>query len=513
MEGSPRHSGKNERRFRSCRCGKEQSLRRYRGQSHRAITMALLAACSAAVRHSLFAIGRPVTCKHRSQSTLIDGAVRRVRTRCTSVDGVPKPSKSLTPLWTLKATQMLIFAANVCLARYITVYYDDLGLSRKIMGILLVIMPMMSFVGGLFWSSVVDKSGAYRKTLISTSLAGVAVVFAYLLPCVRSSLMLLVGITTLHGFLAAPAGPIVDGLCLKVLSEQEVTDEAYGDQRLWSAVGWGGMALFAGRLVDAFGTAAIFFSYAALVTLNVALIARYIPRMEKSAEIADGSSRLSTVEWLRTLCSFDSLWMLANLLVYGVLVALVENFLNVFIMQDFLKPSKVILGAATAIMCIFEIPVFKFIGRLWSRGRCSLLVVLATAEMIMALRCLLYAVLPREQPWLVLLVEPLHGFTFAAVWSATVEYARRLAPAGTEAKMQALISGLYFNIAMAGGSLVWGFLAQRPPAGIGFTRCFYLDAALITAWLSIWGAGFAIQRKLHQRRTCRTVRQLLLGKI
>ena len=26
--------------------------------------------------------------------------------------------------------------------------------------------------------------------------------------------------------------------------------EAYGDQRLWSAVGWGAMALVAGKLVD-----------------------------------------------------------------------------------------------------------------------------------------------------------------------------------------------------------------------------------------------------------------------
>lgn len=40
-----------------------------------------------------------------------------------------------------------------------------------------------------------------------------------------------------------------------------------------------------------------------------------------------------------------------------------------------------------------------------------------------------------------LFVEPLHGFTFAAVWCATVAYASRLARPGTEAKMQAMING------------------------------------------------------------------------
>ena len=37
---------------------------------------------------------------------------------------VAKPTNR-TPLWTLKVTQMLLFAANVCLIRFITVYYHD----------------------------------------------------------------------------------------------------------------------------------------------------------------------------------------------------------------------------------------------------------------------------------------------------------------------------------------------------------------------------------------------------
>ncbi|CAE8634764.1 unnamed protein product [Polarella glacialis] len=73
-----------------------------------------------------------------------------------------------------------------------------------------------------------------------------------------------------------------------------------------------------------------------------------------------------------------------------------------------------------------------------------------------------------------------------------VEYARQLAPPGTEAKMQALVNGLFFNVAMAAGSLIWGFLAQRPPNGLGFTRCFWLDAVLIVAWLAVWRGGWEI---------------------
>jgi cyanate permease len=63
----------------------------------------------------------------------------------------------------------------------------DLGLSRKLMGILLVLMPTMSFLGGLFWSVIVDRTGSYRGVLTTTSLLGVTTIFGYLLPQAATS--------------------------------------------------------------------------------------------------------------------------------------------------------------------------------------------------------------------------------------------------------------------------------------------------------------------------------------
>lgn len=408
-----------------------------------------------------------------------------------------------TPLWTLKATQLLIFAANVCLVRFIPVYYDEVGLSRWLMSLLLVIMPLASFVGALFWSARVDRSGEYKRTLMGTSAVAVAVVFTYLSPAVRVSFPLLLVVTALHGFFAGPSGPLVDALCLKVLAEEPGGKEAYGDQRLWSAVGWGGMALVVGQLVDCFGSASMFFSFAFLVALNVSLIGIWMPRVPRvlpvataAASAAEGVARpMSTAAWLRALGRFEGSWLFANLVVYGALMALVENFLNVFLLQDFVSPPKVLIGAATAVMCVFEIPVFKFIGRCWREDRWSLISVLVVAEFLLAARCILYMLVPRGRPWLVLLVEPLHGFTFAAMWCATVEYARRLAPPGTEAKTQALANGLFYYISFAAGSFAWGFLVQRPPQGLGFARCFLFDAGVLVGWLAVWMAGWAVAHR------------------
>ncbi|CAK9008826.1 unnamed protein product [Durusdinium trenchii] len=439
------------------------------------------------------------------RSTALDGTLRqhfcrsRRASSIRSAESYQKPNP--TPLWTLKVTQLLLFSANVCLVRFITVYYHELGFSRKLMGLLQFLMPMMSFVGGLFWSVIVDRTGSYRGTLTSTSLLGVVAVFGYLLPQIGHNLPLLLVITLLHGFLTAPSGPIVDGLCLKVLSEQTAAKkEDYGDQRLWSAIGFGSMALVAGKLVDIYGTKCIFFCYAVLVGLNILVVQLFIYDSPSSNQ-KGAPPQVSFTQWLKTLLKFEPLWMLINLLIYGMLIALIENFLNVFIVQDFKNAPNVIVGAATAVMCVFEIPVFKYIDNLWTKRGYSLVTVLWFAELVMALRCFLYAILPRHQPWLVLFVEPLHGFTFAAVWCATVTYANRLALPGTEAKMQALINGLYFNVAAALGSYFWGCASQKPPAGLGFTNCFILDGVFTIAWLLIWAVGYAMKSRMRKSRT------------
>lgn len=413
---------------------------------------------------------------------------------------LPGHPHKATPLWTLKATQLLIFAANVCVIRYITVYYHQLGLSRSAMGLLLLAMPLASFFGGLFWSTIVDYTGDYKRTLIGTSVMGVMVVFSYMSPAVQNSFAVLTLITVLHGFFASPSSALVDALCLKVLSEQKVDTEAYGDQRLWSAVGWGGMALVAGKLVDASGCYAIFLSFAALVAINIGIIAKFMPGDSTGgSSTSAGQPRQGAGGWLQVLGSFRVLWLMLNLVIYGSLMALVESYLNVFLLEDFRAVPKVLLGAATAVMCLFEIPVFKYVSRFWGEDDTGLINVLIATMLVLALRCVLYAALPRNLPWLVLLVEPLHGFTFAAMWCATVEYARRLAPPGMEAKMQALANGLFYYISFAAGSLAWGFLVQHPPKGLGFTASFLLDAVLVVGWTAIWRLGWAIYRGRSRR--------------
>ena len=82
-----------------------------------------------------------------------------------------------------------------------------------------------------------------------------------------------------------------------------------------------------------------------------------------------------------------------------------------------------------------------------------------------------------------------------AMWSATPEYGQRIAPPGCVARTQALVNGIYYQVAMGIGTAMWGPLVMQPPRGLGFQNCFRLDAASIVIWGIIWQMGLMIRHR------------------
>merc|ERR1712008_620232 len=244
--------------------------------------------------------------------------------------------------------------------------------------------------------------------------------------------------------------------------------------------------------MDAFGVSSMFASSSVLLAVTALVIATQYPskHARKTRPTEQGTAR----RFLR----FEVIWFLSNLFIYGIFMGLVETFLFIFLMRDFIGTSKFLLGWTIAVMCLFELPVFFYVDRLFSRFELTRL--LSLCHVVFAVRCLLYSALPRSCPATVLLVEPLHGITFAMMWSVAVEYGKRLAPQGGEAKMQALINGLYYKLAIGVGSVFWGPLTELPSkGGIGFTLCFQRAAGAILAWSVLWNLGWWIKQTMSGR--------------
>eukprot|EP00045_Choanoeca_perplexa_P006714 m.57958 g.57958 ORF g.57958 m.57958 type:complete len:104 (-) comp13753_c0_seq13:758-1069(-) len=57
-------------------------------------------------------------------------------------------------------------------------------------------------------------------------------------------------------------------------------------------------------------------------------------------------------------------------------------------------------------------------------------------------------------------VEPLHGVTFAVMWSAATRQAHAIAPPGLGTTMQGLLGGMHFGLGSALGALIGGSIYQ-----------------------------------------------------
>merc|ERR1711997_1377664 len=117
------------------------------------------------------------------------------------------------------------------------------------------------------------------------------------------------------------------------------------------------MSLIMGWLIDMFGINARFAAFAVIQATNVSLIVAFMPKPEPEKKETGPQPTMWEV-----VSNFDVMWFFSNLFLYGVSMCLIENFLFVYLVQEFDNVSNLLLGASTTIMCIFEIPVFKYIS-------------------------------------------------------------------------------------------------------------------------------------------------------
>lgn len=424
---------------------------------------------------------------------------------------VPPPPEPLTPLWALKAVYFLGTGSGGCLFNMMQVYFHNIGLSNGQIGMIQAAKLGGDFFFNLVWAALCDYLGHFKGVLCTTHALATVLLCCLLLPAVQGSYAMVAATLVLGSGVLTSKTSVVDAMSLQVMEDyqraaarQEPDPEcdggvtnaprlpSYGEQRLWGAAGLGVVTLCTGFLLDAFGIPAMFAAFAVCISIVVVVIIMQMP--PGHSEQSPGPAPDSESELSLPLLRFEVVWYFANLFVYGVCMAIVETLIYIYLLRDFEGTTKALLGATTAMTCLFEVPVFFYVDRLFAKW--DLRWILTFCHVVLAFRCLVYSLLPRSQPYLVLLVEPLHGITFAAMWSCSVEFARRLAPGRGKAVVQALSAGLYYKLAMAVGASMWGMLT----AEYGFRPMYQACAAVLVLWSVAWNVGWAVAR----RRGCAT---------
>lgn len=364
--------------------------------------------------------------------------------------------------------------------RFINAYFVAIGLDTMQIGLLQTVRAVCAFAGEFCWASVVERGASFKVTVACSTFLGVTLLVC--IPCV-SSFPAILALYSAANFGTTWIG-LRDSRTLATLQHVGRDAAEFGIIRKYTALGWGLSGVLGGCLQDHFGDASLFVLVVVAQAMSVTLLLA-LPMSQPEPRPREASPRdVSLTESLR---SPKVLLFFANLFIYGVCASSVEIFLIVYLLQDFPTASNTLVGATFAMMTVAEIPVFHFSDRFLRFG---FVAVFAACHLVFALRCCLYSLLPTAHPWIVLVVEPLHGLTAAAFFATAVHFGRLQAREGSAARFQALISGTYFQLSFGVGSLTWAPVMQN----IGYRLSYRVVAVCVVAWCLIWNTAQLLQR-------------------
>ena len=244
------------------------------------------------------------------------------------------------------------------------------------------------------------------------------------------------GVFFLAQILFSPICSLIDALTYSHLGDER---GKWGNQRVWGTIGFALFGVTSGFVMDAVSEKKADIDYTwsfVLFILHSLLAAAAIYRYRTGSDVRCSKA----MQKLRQLLSMpEVLALLILLFAFGMFTGVIETFL--FWHLQNLGGPQLLLGLCMVMSCLPEIFIMFILG--WIIERFGEILCLYSVCFAYVARFLGYSFL--KEPWLVLLIEPLHGFTYGIMFGAATSYGSRLTPEGMHGTVQAIITSMHFG--------------------------------------------------------------------
>jgi MFS transporter, PPP family, 3-phenylpropionic acid transporter len=331
------------------------------------------------------------------------------------------------------------FAAFATLLPYFVLYYGELGLEGRQIGVLTALPPLITLISAPLWTGVADATHRHRLVLSLSLLFSIITILAV---STSSSFWVLLFLIVSFAFAIAPANPLADSATMSMLGDEK---EMFGRIRVGGSFGWGIASFIAGMVIEQSGLHSSFNMFAFLMFLTFLVGLKFV--------FKEVHARVSVQHGLKALLGKPRwLLFLAMAFVGGIGLTVVNTYLLYYMGE--LGSSKTLMGITMVVASLSEIPVLFFSNRLISKLKSNGLLVLGLA--VTGIRLLLLAAV--KQPAGILVVQLLQGLTFPAIYVAGVTYANENAPSGMSATAQGLFGSVLMGFGAATGNFFAGLL-------------------------------------------------------
>jgi PPP family 3-phenylpropionic acid transporter len=321
---------------------------------------------------------------------------------------------------------------------FITLYYEQIGLSGVQIGVLSALPLIVTSSTSLLWGVLADVLRLHHRILSISLLLSALTVY---LISTTSRYELLIPFVLIYAFFATPIVPLLDTAALDTSESNRAT---FGGLRVWGTIGWILSTWIVGVLIDRFDILWLFYSYIAFLVVTF-LISLYQPTRGQIPHpvIRQGLRQLLT---RRTLILF-----LISVFLLSITVGTVDYFFSLY--MDGLGANEGTIGLAWSISATTEIPVMLYSATLM--GTVGVNGLLSFAFITYALRWLLFSFI--QVPGWVLPVQLLQGLSFSTFLVASVTYINDHTPKSLRTTGQSLLATVSFGLGPIVGALAGGY--------------------------------------------------------
>ena len=304
----------------------------------------------------------------------------------------------------------------------------------------------------------------------------------------------------LWAFSSSLVMPVLDGMTLAHMQKTSgMSLSDYGKERLFGAISWAITNVVIGPAMDRFGFIILYPFMMIVTVICFASIAVYV----HGQELADSHHKIPQSTEVDEVSTEDHnpkelptpevpIWVLLQILattVYGagflfaicclsIGTSAVESL--IFLFFEFLGGSNTLCGITVALTVMFEIPIFQIAPWLLLRVGAGPLQLVAGLSYV--LRVVGYTLIPTNHVAFVLLLEPLHGVTYACSQTSSVDFVAQLMPKGSEASGQGLL-GAFKGLGSVVGLFLGGLLEEK----LGPRVMYRILASIVTVGMIVFG--------------------------
>ena len=347
--------------------------------------------------------------------------------------------KSTFALANTRAMYISFYMAFGAFLPFINLYYERMGLSGVQIGILTAISFLVISIAAPLWGGYADAHNRHRSVFrIALLLSPVAVA----LLSQANSFLVYIPFVVAYAVFSSPIVPLQDSAALEVAEAHERT---FGALRAWGSLGWSISTVLVGVLMQLWGIEWLFYIY--IVFMLVTFLFSLFQPARKHVLQSTLRHGLRILLYQREILIF-----LFSIFLLAVTVGAVSSFLSIYL--DGIGAVEGYIGLAFAIAAISEVPVMLYSGRIMRRiGSSGLLKV---AFLTFALRWILLSFI--NIPVWALLVQVLHGISYAAFIVGGVTYINERTPEGLSTTAQAIFNVVIFGLGAIVGALLGGYL-------------------------------------------------------